>query len=109
MSGWQYSTNGVNFVDFPTANAFSAATVFEAQTNSLAAIPGVNNKTNFAFRIVAEFESRRREHKRSNVRGRRRFLWQQEERSDSTWSRFWAARLWPAIHRPHLPRSLPIS
>jgi hypothetical protein len=53
----QFSTNGAAFTDFPTANPFSAATVFEPQTNSLAAFPGVNNNPNFAFRIVAEFES----------------------------------------------------
>src|SRR5207253_2650735 len=33
------------------------ASYYEAQTNSLAAISAVNNNFNFAFRIVAEFES----------------------------------------------------
>jgi hypothetical protein len=52
----QYRTNATTFVDFPTANAVSSA-VFEPQTNSLAGFPGVNNNSNFAFRIVAEWES----------------------------------------------------
>ena len=51
----QYSTNGTGFVDFPTA--MSVGTSFAAFTNSLASIPGVNNNSNFVFRIVAEFES----------------------------------------------------
>jgi endonuclease/exonuclease/phosphatase family metal-dependent hydrolase len=53
----QYSTNGTTFVDFPTGVTLSAASVFEPKTNILAGIPGVNNNANFAFRIVAEFES----------------------------------------------------
>jgi len=51
----QYSTNGINFVDFPTA--FINGTGFTAKTNSLAAIPGVNDNTNFVFRFMAEWES----------------------------------------------------
>ncbi len=51
----QYSTNGSVFVDFPTANTISTA--FDVKTNSLAVFPAVNNNPNFAFRIVAEFES----------------------------------------------------
>lgn len=52
----QYATNGT-FLDFPTATAMSASGVFESKSNNLAAISGVNNNANFAFRIVAEFES----------------------------------------------------
>ena len=44
-------------MDFPTATILTAPATFIAFTNSLAAIPGVNNNSNFAFRIVAEFES----------------------------------------------------
>ena len=51
----QYATNGIDFVDFPTA--FINGTGYAAKTNSLAAISGVNNNANFAFRFVAEFES----------------------------------------------------
>ena len=51
----QYSTNGTSFVDFPTA--MTVTTSFTAFSNSLASIPGVNNNSNFTFRIVAEFES----------------------------------------------------
>jgi endonuclease/exonuclease/phosphatase family metal-dependent hydrolase len=51
----QYTTNGIDFLDFPTA--FTNGTSFTVKTNSLAAIPGVNNNTNFAFRFVSEFEN----------------------------------------------------
>jgi endonuclease/exonuclease/phosphatase family metal-dependent hydrolase len=51
----QYSTNGTDFLDFPFA--FTNATSYTVKTNSLAAIPGVNNNTNFIFRLVSEFES----------------------------------------------------
>jgi hypothetical protein len=53
----QFTTNGTAFLDFPTATAINAATVFEAKTNNLSGFLGVNNNPNFAFRIVAEFES----------------------------------------------------
>jgi endonuclease/exonuclease/phosphatase family metal-dependent hydrolase len=53
----QYSTNGINFVDFSTAVSVSAGTVFEVKTNSLLGIAGVNDNTNFAFQIVSEFQS----------------------------------------------------
>ncbi len=53
----QYATNGTSFVDFPTSTALTLGATFIAFTNSLAALPGVNNNSNFAFRIVAEFES----------------------------------------------------
>ena len=51
----QYTTNGIDFVDFP--NAFINGTSFTVKTNSLAAISGVNNNPNFAFRFVSEFEN----------------------------------------------------
>jgi endonuclease/exonuclease/phosphatase family metal-dependent hydrolase len=53
----QYSTDGNNFVDFPTATAINTATVFEPKTNNLASFSAVSDNPNFAFRIVAEFES----------------------------------------------------
>jgi len=52
----QYSADGTTFLDFPTATSVSS-TSFEAKTNSLASCPAVNDNPNFAFRIVAEFES----------------------------------------------------
>jgi len=52
----RYTTNGVDFIDFPTAVSVSG-TSFEPKTNSLVAFAGVNNNPNFAFQIVAEFES----------------------------------------------------
>jgi len=59
---FQYSTDGVNFFDHgpPIATVIasaSSASYYEAQTNSLADVPGANNNANFAFRIVSEFES----------------------------------------------------
>jgi endonuclease/exonuclease/phosphatase family metal-dependent hydrolase len=52
----QYSTNsGANFTDFPSA--VTVTNVFTAFTNNLTALPGVNNNSNFVFRIVAEFQS----------------------------------------------------
>jgi endonuclease/exonuclease/phosphatase family metal-dependent hydrolase len=53
----QYSTNGINFVDFPTSVSVSAGTVFEVKTNSLLGIAGVSDNTNFSFQIVSEFQS----------------------------------------------------
>jgi hypothetical protein len=53
----QYITNGAAFFDFPTTTSINAATVFESKTNNLSGFAGVNNNPNFAFRIVAEFES----------------------------------------------------
>ncbi len=53
----QYSTNGINFVDFPTAVSVGAGTVFEVKTNNLLGISGVCDNANFAFRIVAEFQN----------------------------------------------------
>jgi hypothetical protein len=57
----QYSTNGSSFTDFATpvimqAGLSSPSSYYEAQTNSLANIPAVNNNPNFAFRMVSEFE-----------------------------------------------------
>jgi len=52
----QYTTNGTAFIDFPTATSV-ASTSFESKTNNLAGIPAANNNSNFAFRIVAEFEN----------------------------------------------------
>jgi hypothetical protein len=56
----QYSTNGNTFLDYAAPVIMQAAaptqTYYEAQTNSLANIIGVNNNPNFVFRIVSEFE-----------------------------------------------------
>ena len=52
----RYTTNGTDFIDFPTAVSV-AGTTFESKTNSLAGFSSVNDNPNFAFQIVAEFES----------------------------------------------------
>lgn len=51
----QYTTNGTDYVDFPTA--FTNGTTYTPKTNSLAAMAGVNNNPSFAIRLVSEFES----------------------------------------------------
>jgi endonuclease/exonuclease/phosphatase family metal-dependent hydrolase len=53
----QYTTNGTDFLDFPTPITMTADSVYERKTNVLSAIPAVNHNANFAFRIVSEFES----------------------------------------------------
>lgn len=52
----QYTTNGSDFVDYPTAVTMSTGSAFEAKTNSLAAMAGVNDNPGFGFRIVTEFQ-----------------------------------------------------
>lgn len=56
-SRFQYSTNGRDFIDFSPAVLMSDADIFEHKTVSLSGIAGVNHNTNFAFRIVAEFQA----------------------------------------------------
>ena len=52
----RYTTNGTDFIDFPTAVSV-AGTSWKSTTNSLASVGGVNDNPSFAFQIVAEFES----------------------------------------------------
>jgi len=52
----QYTTNGTDFLDFPTAITVASPTNFEPRTNNLGALPGVNNNASFGFHIVSEFE-----------------------------------------------------
>ena len=53
----QYTTDGVNFVDGPVITQTAAANNFSSQSASLASIGATDNNPNFAFRLVAEFES----------------------------------------------------
>ena len=53
---FQYSVDGVNFFDLDTF-AFAAQDIFYTRSVSLNSVTGANNNPNFAFRIVAEFES----------------------------------------------------
>jgi hypothetical protein len=57
----QYAADGSNFVDFeiPVAarEVSGSSSYFEPQTNSLAALPWVEDNPNFAFRIVSEMEN----------------------------------------------------
>lgn len=53
----QYTTNGATFLDFPTSVGAVVATEFDAHTNNLSSLPGVNNNPLFGFRIVNEFEN----------------------------------------------------
>jgi hypothetical protein len=56
----QYSTDGNSFFDHGSPIVMQAApttaSYYEAQTNNLATIAGVNDNPNFAIRIVSEFE-----------------------------------------------------
>lgn len=52
----RYTTNGTDFIDFPTSVSV-AGTSWKSTTNSLASVGGVNDNPSFAFQIVAEFES----------------------------------------------------
>ncbi len=53
----QYSTNGgAAFLDSPSVATLTAGAAFFAFTNNLP-LPGVNNNSNFVFRLVAEFQS----------------------------------------------------
>lgn len=52
----QYSTNGSDFIDGPVVTVSTAET-FQSKTNRLTGLPGVDDNPNFAFRVVAEYES----------------------------------------------------
>ncbi len=52
---FQYSTNGVDFIDGPSMEV-TAASIFVPHTVELSSLPVVNNQANFAFRIVSEFQ-----------------------------------------------------
>jgi hypothetical protein len=52
----QYTTNGTDFVDYPTSSSFASLN-YESRAFSLAGFPGVANNTNFAIRVVSEYES----------------------------------------------------
>jgi hypothetical protein len=52
---FQYSTNGVDFIDGPSLEATVQDTHI-ARTVDLTSTPVVNNKADFAFRIVSEFQ-----------------------------------------------------
>ncbi len=52
---FQYSTNGIDFIDGPVLEALAQDTHIERSVD-LTSFPVVNNKPNFAFRIVSEFQ-----------------------------------------------------
>jgi hypothetical protein len=57
----QYTTNGVTFLDYPTSMSFANAPNWEGGVHGrqidLTSLPGARDNTNFAIRIVAEFDS----------------------------------------------------
>src|SRR6266516_3690603 len=53
----QYSTNGIGFIDLADPVVTYGVDAFEYHAQSLVGIKDVNDNTNFAFRIVTEFES----------------------------------------------------
>ena len=52
---FQYSLDGLNFVDFVTFDGNAGDTWFNGRTVDLSSITGVNNNANFAFRVVSVF------------------------------------------------------
>ncbi len=53
----QFTTNGTDFIDYPASSGFIQNVNYESRAFNLAGFPGVANNTNFAVRIVTEFES----------------------------------------------------
>jgi hypothetical protein len=53
---FQYSSDGINFLDGPVITA-GAADAYVSQSVNLNSFPALNNNPNFAFRILAEFGS----------------------------------------------------
>jgi len=53
----QYTTNGIDFIDYPTSSTFVQAVNYESRAFDLTGFPGVANNPAFAVRMVAEFES----------------------------------------------------
>jgi len=53
--GFQYSTNGTDFIDFAIFEGNNGDTWFNNRTVDLTGVAGVDNNADFAFRIVAIF------------------------------------------------------
>jgi hypothetical protein len=58
----QFTTNGNDFIDFPTSSPINPGVVtptaiFDSRSFSLAGFPGVRDNANFGIRIVTEIES----------------------------------------------------
>jgi hypothetical protein len=54
---FQYSLNGINFVDSTLFDGNAGDTWFNNRTVDLSSIAGVNNNANFSFRVVAAFDT----------------------------------------------------
>jgi len=52
---FQYSTDGLNFVDFMSFDGNAGDTWFNGRSVDLSGVAGVNNNANFAFRVVSAF------------------------------------------------------
>jgi hypothetical protein len=55
----QYTTNGTDFIDYPTSQAILAPQVgtYNSYSYDLTGFPGVANNANFGIRLVTEFEN----------------------------------------------------
>lgn len=54
----QYTTDGVNFTDYPASSPYAGpASSFQTESYDLTGFPGVANNSNFGIRLVTEFES----------------------------------------------------
>jgi hypothetical protein len=52
---FQYSLDGISFIDFATFQATAGDTWFNGRSVDLSSVAGVANNANFAFRVVAGF------------------------------------------------------
>jgi len=52
---FQYSTDGLNFVDFMSFDGNAGDAWFNGRSVDLSGVAGVNNNANFAFRVVSAF------------------------------------------------------
>ncbi len=54
----QYTTNGIGWIDYPSSSTFSnIGTTYLPYFYDFTGFPGVNNNSNFAVRVVTEFQN----------------------------------------------------
>src|SRR5205823_1201147 len=53
----QYTTNGSDFIDFSAPTTMGTTNKFELKSADLSGYAGVDNNSQFALRVVTEFES----------------------------------------------------
>jgi len=53
----QYTTNGTDFIDYPTSQSNAVPSTYTGYAYDLTGFPGVANNPNFGIRMVTEFEN----------------------------------------------------